>query len=999
MIHTHTSDARLPQTVIGQPEGFASPLKKQVGFWLFAAIVLACLGTGLLMLNQGNNAREQLLQQAQQEMKAMQFAYALQSSAQAYGRFLFNVQNSLTGDPEHDGRSLVDQWNTAIANPEFASTHILRMIAVEQDAGLGGKIKKALLNHHGGIEVRAFTQSQGITLVALPAADIESRNDSTFGLVIAVDLRFSDWLREVQRLAETKGVEVHAFVGDTASPSSDMQPSLRWNNDQLHIAMQILGQRIELIFSPTGPIVAVNPISQALPWGLIVTGLVVLLAWIFLQRLRENELVFQGLRYRDYAYKGWMRYFAFVKHPLVPTAEIDRNDGYFHSLSPRFSQLLGYSQEAMQRLTIASITHPDDLEKLSQPEILRSQDQDYSYERISDLRLQHSLGHPVWVDLLIMRYKPANGKVAQHSLTARDLVILLDQSQPKTLQNQLHRRIQKNEQIFEQLPVGLCITDAQMQIVFMNARFKEYSNWYGPSPETLDQWWAHSLPDAEQRASVQDNWGQQVSAAIARNGMLEALELNLESDQSMPCRIVELSGIILDDQMVLTLVDLTAHKKAEEDIRQLAFYDITTGLPNRRLLLDRLEQATITSSHHEWYGALLLLNLDHLRTIRDDKGPILADAVLKETALRLRKITSEDQTVARTDTGEFAILLSALAYTEDDAIRRCEEIGHKIIQAIETPFIFDGRSIYPGIYLGTTLFNGVELSAEELLSRTNIALYQSKQKGLDTPHFFDPQMQASVRARVALEEDIRAGITMSEFVLYFQPQFNGQQLIGAEVLLRWRHGSGFVSPDKFITTAEQSNLILPLGNWVLSQACKQLAEWAKRPETAHLTLSVNVSPKQFKHDQFVDIVLQAITSSGAPANRLVIELTEGVLLENIENAIERMTQLRAYGVSFSLDDFGTGYSSLSYLQRLPLTEVKIDRSFLHDIDSNASGASIVRTIVSLGHSMGLKVVAEGIESQTQIDYLKTCDCFLWQGYFIGEPQPIESLEKLLVQTN
>lgn len=978
------------------PEGQTLPLKKGISFWIIAALVLSCLLVGLALLEDTNNAQIKQLEQSRLEVESMEFSYALQSSAQAYGRFLFNVQFSLTGDPIHDGRSLVDQWNIAIANPEFASTHILRMIPVGQDTLLGARISEAIQTHRGGIEVRAFAQDHGLTLVAIPASTDRTKDSPFSGTVIGVDLQFSEWLREVQRLATAYAIEVHAFVGHTPVPTAEMQPTMRWNKESLHIAMQIMGQRVELAFAPSAQLAPNNAISQALPWGLIITGLVLLLAWLVLLRMREGDLIAQSRSYRDHAYKGWMRYFAFVKHPLIPTAEIDRQNGYFHNLSPRFSQLLGYNQEGMQRLTIAAITHPDDLHKLHHPEVLQSPDQDYLYEKVTNLRLQHSLGHPVWVDLLRIRYEPSSKERYKHTLTDRDIVVLLDQSQSQFLQNQLHRRLEKNEKIFEQLPVGLCITDPQMRILFMNDRFKKFSNWQGQAPATLDDWW-HGLDETELHSGAQERWQQQVNASLSRNGMLQTIELNLRGSHQAQYHILELSGIVLDDQMVLTLVDLTAHKKAEDDIRFLAFYDVTTELPNRRLLLDRLQQASINSVHNEQYGALLLLNLDKLHALRDDKNTELLDAALKETVVRLRRFLPPDQTIARTDTGEFAILLNGLADDEDEAVRQCEEIANKILDASHAPYVLFGRTINLHTFIGTSLFKGTNSSAEDLLDRAQMALRQSAQKGHNAAHFFDPHIQENVSARAALEENIKAGIAMSEFVLYYQPQVHQYQLTGAEVLLRWRHGDAFVSPDKFLSTAEQSNLILPLGNWVLHQACKQLAQWAKRSDTAHLTLSVNVSSKQFKQPQFVDIVLQAIANAGAPAHRLIIELTESILFEDIDNTIERMAQLHSYGVRFCFDDFGTGYSSLNCLHRLPLSEIKIDRSFIKEITSSASEAGLVRTIINLGHSMGLRVVAEGVETQQQLDYLKACNCYSWQGFFIGKPQPIESLEQLLQQ--
>lgn len=970
------------------------PVNKRRSFWVIASLIVCCMSIGLLLLLQSIHARSIELEKSRLEAQSMEFAYAFQSSAQAYGRFLTNVQYSLTSAPLHEGGSLVDQWNITIANPEFASTRIVRMIPVESDTLLGSKIENAIKEHRGGIEVRAFAQSNGLTLVAIPAAHYSASGSPDIASVIGVDLVFTDWLREVQRLATSYAVDVHAFVAPTPVPIAEMQPSMRWNKDSLHIAMQIMGQRVELVFTPSAQLTSSATISQAVPWGLVISGLVLLIAWLIFLRMRETELVDSGQRYKEQAHKGWLRYFAFLNHPLIPAAELDRENGYFHKPSPRLSQLLGYKADELQRLTIASITHPDDLVKLQHPDILPSEDAHYLYEKISDLRLQHNLGYPVWVDLLRIRYTPSSLENTKHTLTDRDIMVLHDKSQSKLLQNQLQRRIEKNEAIFEQLPVGLCIADTEQHIHFINERFKSYSLWQGANPLTLDDWWL-ALNQAGSPKTTHERWQQQVSASITRSGMLETIEIHLHSRQQDQHRVLELSGIVLDDQIVLTLVDVSIHKKAEDDIRLLAFYDLTTELPNRKLLLDRLQQACISSMHHPRYGALLLLKLEQLRTLRDGKNNAQADAILKETVQRIRPLLPADHTIARIDTDTFAILLNALALEEEMAVHMCEQIGSSVLQAIQQPYTLAERSLHLSTCIGATLFKGTRHSAEDLLGRAQIARRQSAQNGHNTVHFFDPQIQENASARAALERNIKAGMAMSEFVLYYQPQVEKYNFIGAEVLLRWRHGEVFVSPDKFINTAEQSNLILPLGNWVLHQACKQLAQWAERSETAHLTLSVNISPKQFKHAQFVDTVIQAIANTGAPARQLVIELTESMLFEDIDSAIARMGPLRAHGVGFSLDDFGMGYSSLSDLQRLPLTELKIDRSFIKDIDHNANDARMVRSIISLGHSMDLRVIAEGVETQAQIDYLIDSGCMRWQGYFIGKPQPIERLEQLM----
>ncbi|MEN9395647.1 MAG: hypothetical protein RLZ81_177, partial [Pseudomonadota bacterium] len=445
------------------------------------------------------------------------------------------------------------------------------------------------------------------------------------------------------------------------------------------------------------------------------------------------------------------------------------------------------------------------------------------------------------------------------------------------------------------------------------------------------------------------------------------------------------------------LSDITVRKAAEAEIQQLAFYDSLTSLPNRRLLTDRLKHALSASRRNQSHGALLFIDLDHFKTLNDTLGHVQGDLLLQQVAKRLNACVREGDTVARLGGDEFVVMLQDLSANVTEAASQAEAVGDKVLGALRTPYQLNTLVHHTSASLGLALFDDRHDSVDELLKRADLALYQAKDAGRNTLRFFDPDMQAAVTARAALEVDLRYGMEHDQLRLYYQPQVNDKgRLTGVEALVRWQHPElGLVMPAHFISMAEETGLILQLGNWVLETACTQLAEWARHDETAHLTLAVNVSARQFHREHFVDEVLALLQMTGAPAARLKLELTESLLVSDVEDMIRKMTALKRRGVGFSLDDFGTGYSSLAYLKRLPLDQLKIDQSFLRDALTNPDDAAIASAIIALGQSLGLMVIAEGVETQEQRDFLRAEGCYNYQGYFFGHPGPIESLAPLL----
>jgi len=447
--------------------------------------------------------------------------------------------------------------------------------------------------------------------------------------------------------------------------------------------------------------------------------------------------------------------------------------------------------------------------------------------------------------------------------------------------------------------------------------------------------------------------------------------------------------------------DISERKAAEKKINELAFFDQLTGLSNRTRLLDRLKQTMTANIRSESFGALLFIDLDHFKTLNDTHGHDVGDLLLKQVAQILMQCVREGDTVARLGGDEFVVVLAGLSTNEREAAIATEVVGEKVLAALGQLFQLGLASYRSAASIGATLFRGQQTAIEVLMKQSDLAMYKAKDAGRNTLRFYDPVMGAVVMKRVALESDLRVAVQEQQFFLHYQPQVvDAGQITGAEVLVRWRHPQrGTVLPAEFIPIAEETGLILPLGHWVLETACTQLAAWTTRPAMAHLTVAVNVSARQFRHKNFVDEVLAILDHTGANPQRLKLELTESLLVSNMEETIEKMSALKAKGVRFSLDDFGTGYSSLSYLKRLPLDQLKIDQSFVRDVLTDSNDAAISRTIIALAQSLGLGVIAEGVETQAQRDFLSSAGCHAYQGNLFSSPLPLQGFEEIARPSN
>lgn len=443
-----------------------------------------------------------------------------------------------------------------------------------------------------------------------------------------------------------------------------------------------------------------------------------------------------------------------------------------------------------------------------------------------------------------------------------------------------------------------------------------------------------------------------------------------------------------------THMDLSERKAAEDEIKHLAFYDPLTRLPNRRLLRDRLQQSLVLHARKQLYGSLLFIDLDNFKTINDTLGHDKGDLLLQQVAIRLSSCVRECDTVARLGGDEFVLMLEELGRKPAETAIQTEIVAEKILSALNKVYCLDGYEYRSTPSIGAALFSGQESSIDELLKQADIAMYQAKASGRNTLCFFDPAMQTSIVARANLEQALRDGLHADQFQIFYQRQIDAAgNTKGAEALVRWLHPQrGMVSPAEFIPLAEETGLILPLGNWVLKTACMQLMKWSAQSQLRDFSIAVNVSVSQFRQPDFAEQVLAVLKESGANPERLKLELTESLLASDVEDINTKMKKLKTQGVSFSLDDFGTGYSSLFYLKKLPLDQLKIDQSFVRDILIDGNDAAIAKMIIALAKSMGLEVIAEGVETQEQKDFLYELGCSNFQGYLIGKPVPIAQFE-------
>ena len=570
--------------------------------------------------------------------------------------------------------------------------------------------------------------------------------------------------------------------------------------------------------------------------------------------------------------------------------------------------------------------------------------------------------------------------------------MIRDVTERKRTQDALRESAAHMQAIQDNMVDGVVTINSQGRVETFNVAA---SNIFGYTPDEILGHNASILIEDADQHRVEDDLHHRLSADGADMASFSREAQGKRKDGSLFPIHLSLSRISRNDQTTVVGIvrDITQQRHDENEIRRLAFHDALTGLPNRRLLMDRLQQAMVASARTGKHGALMFLDLDHFKQLNDTQGHDVGDLLLQQVAQRLQACVRDGDSVARLGGDEFVVLLEALSPQRHAAATQAEAITSKLLEAFEAPYNLNGFMHEGTTSIGIVVFMGGLDSMDNLLKKADLAMYQGKSAGRNTARFYDPSMQAAVAEHDAHEKDLRRGMAMQEFVLHYQIQVDGEgRTLGVEALVRWNHGhKGMVAPEKFIALAEQTGLILALGQDLLHTACQQLATWAGHSDRKLWTMAINVSASQFAQAGFVAKVSSALEQSNANPQLLKLELTESILVHDMEDVIVKMSALKDMGVGFSLDDFGTGYSSLSYLKRLPLDQLKIDQSFVRDVLTDPSDAVIVRTIIALGHSLGLTVMAEGVETEGQLAFLRAAGCDAFQGFYFGYPDPAEAL--------
>ena len=454
-------------------------------------------------------------------------------------------------------------------------------------------------------------------------------------------------------------------------------------------------------------------------------------------------------------------------------------------------------------------------------------------------------------------------------------------------------------------------------------------------------------------------------------------------------------------QYVSIATDITDRKNAERDIEFQAYHDVLTGLPNRRLLMNRLEQVLSLCQHHNHFGCLMFIDLDRFKTINDSLGHHVGDSLLKEVSERLQDCVTSENTVSRLGGDEFVVLIPEIDDEISQVIIKAQHFASEIQYALSQVYVIADNELYTTASIGISIFPRQEQTLSNILQQADLAHYKAKDAGKKCFRFFDDSMQKNAEKRLIIENDLRNALLNDEFKIFLQPQYQQDGvIIGAEVLLRWEHSvNGMISPADFIPIAEETGSIIQIGDWVFETAFKKIKFWCDSAEnnTGFHRIAINVSPLQFKQQGFVDRVIVLIENSGVNPSKIEFEITEGMLVDNVDETIDKINRLKALGISFSIDDFGTGYSSLSYLNKLPIEKVKIDQSFVRDIYLNENNQTIVQTIIFMSKNLGMDVIAEGVETKEELDVLSDMSCTSFQGYYFSRPLPVTEFEALVIK--
>lgn len=539
---------------------------------------------------------------------------------------------------------------------------------------------------------------------------------------------------------------------------------------------------------------------------------------------------------------------------------------------------------------------------------------------------------------------------------------------------------------------GMMITDADERILRVNKAFSEITGYNLEEVIGLK-------PSIFKSSHHDDDFFCQIQSDLRESGAWQGEVWNKRKDGEEYPSWLTITAVKNKTNEITHYVggieDISQKKARDNEIHNLAFYDSLTNLPNRRLLTDRLSHAMLSSDRSRCIGALLFIDLDNFKMLNDTMGHDKGDELLKQVAVRLNRSVRDGDSIARFGGDEFVVVLEGLGRNYHEASAGARTICDRILGEISRPFDIGGYNHHSSGSIGLTLFRGNEQSIDELMKQADLAMYQAKAAGKNAMRFFDQDMQTSINERANLEKDMRESIRDEGFEIYYQPQVDAHgHIIGAEALLRWNHyKKGFIPTGDFIRLAEETGLIIPLGGWVIEKACRQLAKWSQLEYMRGISLSVNVSAMQFRHKNFIGFVSNCIKNHEVDTGKLKIEITESMLLDDVDEMISKMSLIKETGVSFSLDDFGTGYSSLAYLKKLPLDQLKIDQSFVKDVTIDQNDASIARAIITLAKNLDMTVIAEGVETNEQKNFLSEEGCPLFQGYLFGRPEPVAVFER------
>jgi diguanylate cyclase (GGDEF)-like protein/PAS domain S-box-containing protein len=663
--------------------------------------------------------------------------------------------------------------------------------------------------------------------------------------------------------------------------------------------------------------------------------------------------------------------------------------GGMSSANTRWSQMIGYEPGALDLTAFnwLDLIHPDDQDIVRTQTLKQAQESADGVFEV-EFRMRHKQGHWVWIQ--------SRGKILERDSkgrASRVAGIHLDITERKRMDQALreaHAQALDNEDRFRNL------TELSSDWYWeqdRNFRFTEFQGKRRPQPHPNQPVLGHLRWEAGALNLTESDWDAHRRVLQAHLPFRD-LEIQRQDVHGAIVWIAITGNPVFDPSGEFQGYrgvgrDITTQKAAEQTIRRLAFFDPLTELPNRAHFMERLKEAMESCRRDTTNAALLFIDLDNFKQLNDTKGHQTGDLLLQKVALRLKEGVRGVDTVARLGGDEFVIILKTLSEDESNAALQARQVGQKLLSALNDPYDLNGFDHHCTPSMGVTLFSANDADADQVLKRADTAMYQAKADGRNLLRFFDPDMQAAVARRNALEGELRLGLQRGEISLYYQVVVDAQrQAQGYEALARWQHPQrGLVLPAEFIGLAEESGLILPLGSQVLKAACSQLALRSGDPATCRLTVSVNVSARQFRQRDFVSLVQQALAETGADPRLLKLELTESLLLNDLTDVVTKMQALKALGVGFSLDDFGTGYSSLGYLKALPLDQLKIDKTFVRDVLTEPADAAIAISILTLAKALGLEVVAEGVETEGQMAFLAANGCQSFQGYLFGRPAP------------